>query len=322
MICAKSIWRSKALATDLTDEPGRRGLPPARPHLTSISQCYEVIVNNSLDSRVAFQTDERIMQIDLTDLVLQDSTSVGALYDMLERRAAATGAKWFFLINYLNCRIYPEAWVTFANRGKKFNMAFSLGTVRYNTEDETNTEILRRASEEKFDANLVANREAALAKLAKMRANYFKRHPVPKPIEKSLLAEFDRRISFDHDANIMEVDFSNFRFTDSRIVNAFYDTIGRRISESGRHKWFYLVNYRNCEVHPQAWLAHAHRGERMNSAHSLGSARYSASDSAALSIRKWAGSEKFDPNLLPTREEALHMIEEMRRSQSDRPVLE
>lgn len=301
---------------------GDAGSRAARPHLTSISQCYEVIVNNSLDSRVAFQTDERIMQIDLTDLVLQDSASVGALYDMLERRAAATGAKWFFLINYLNCRIYPEAWVTFANRGKKFNMAFSLGTVRYNTEDETNTEILRRASEEKFDANLVANREAALAKLAKMRANYFKRHPVPKPIEKSLLAEFDRRISFDHDANIMEVDFSNFRFTDSRIVNAFYDTIGRRISESGRHKWFYLVNYRNCEVHPQAWLAHAHRGERMNSAHSLGSARYSASDSAASSIRKWAGSEKFDPNLLPTREEALHMIEEMRRSQSDRPVLE
>ena len=262
------------------------------------------------------------MQIDLTDLVLQDSSSVGALYDMLERHAAATGVKWFFLINYLNCRIYPEAWVTFANRGKKFNIAFSLGTVRYNTEDETNTEILRRASEEKFDANLVATREAALAKLAKMRADYFKRHPEPKPVEKSLLAEFDRRISFDHDANIMEADFSNFSFTDSRIVNAFYDAIGRRISESGRDKWFFLVNYRNCEVHPQAWFAHAHRGWRMNSAHSLGSARYAASDSAASSIRKRADTETFDPNLFPTREEALRKIEEMRRSQSDHPVPE
>ena len=60
----------------------------------------------------------------------------------------------------------------------------------------------------------------------------------------------------------------------------------------------------------------------MNSAHSLGSARYAASDSAASSIRKRAGSEKFDPNLFPTREEALRMIEEMRRSQSDRPVPE
>ena len=59
----------------------------------------------------------------------------------------------------------------------------------------------------------------------------------------------DRRISFDHDANIMEADFSNFSFTDSRIVNAFYDAIGRRISESGRDKWFFLANYRNCEVH-------------------------------------------------------------------------
>ena len=112
--------------------------------------------------------------------------------------------------HYLNCRIYPKAWVTFANRGKNFNLAFSLGTVRYNTEDEARAEILRRAGNEQFDANLAANRRAALAKLAKIRADYFKRHPEPKPIKKSLFAEFDRRISFDQDAIIMEADFSNF----------------------------------------------------------------------------------------------------------------
>ena len=60
----------------------------------------------------------------------------------------------------------------------------------------------------------------------------------------------------------------------------------------------------------------------MNSAHSLGSARYAASDSAASSIRKRADTETFDPNLFPTREEALRKIEEMRRSQSDHPVPE
>jgi hypothetical protein len=254
------------------------------------------------------------MLIDLTDLVLQDSASVGELYDMLERHASETSKKWFFLINYLNCTIYPEAWVTFANRGKKFNLAFSLGSVRYNTEDEISGEILRRAGNEQFDANLAANRKAALAKLDKMRADYFRKHLEPKPIEPALLAEFDRRISFDHDANIMEVDFSDFVFTDSRIVNAFYDVIGRRIIETGRDKWFFLVNYRNCEVHPEAWIAHANRGKRKNNAYSLGTTRYAASGSAATSIRKRAGVETLDPYMFPTREEALRKIEEMRRS--------
>jgi hypothetical protein len=271
-------------------------------------------MNNSLYTRVTFQTDERIMEIDLHDLVFRDSTSVGELYDMLESRASETGKKWFFLINYLNCTIYPEAWVTFANRGKKFNLAFSLGSVRYNTEDEISGEILRRAGNEQFDANLAANRKAALAKLDKMRADYFRKHPEPKPIEPALLAKFDRRISFDHDANIMEVDFSDFVFTDSRIVNAFYDVIGRRIIETGRDKWFFLVNYRNCEVHPEAWIAHANRGKRKNNAYSLGTTRYAASGSAATSIRKRAGVETLDPYMFPTREEALRKIEEMRRS--------
>lgn len=277
-------------------------------------------MKNALDARASFHADQRIMEIDLTDLTLRDSAAVGELYDMLERRAAATGEQWFFLINYLNCRIYPEAWVTFANRGKRFNLAFSLGSVRFNTEDETGAEILRRADHEQFDANLAANRRAALAKLDKMRAYYFMKHPQPKPIEESLLADFDRRISFDHSARIMEVDFSNFAFTDGSVVNAFYDFIGRSISETGRSKWFFLVNYQNCEVHPQAWIAHANRGKRLNTAHSLGSARYSASDSAASSIRQRAEREKSDANLVPSRDEALRKIMEMQSAQSDIPV--
>ena len=40
----------------------------------------------------------------------------------------------------------------------------------------------------------------------------------------------DRRIRFNHDAAIVGVDFSNFSFTDSRIVNAAYDAIGHRIN--------------------------------------------------------------------------------------------
>ena len=271
-------------------------------------------MNTSLDSRVTFHADDRIMEIDLTDLTLDGQDAVGSLYDMLERQAAETGKKWFFLINYLNCRIYPEAWVAFSNRGKKFNLAFSLGTVRFNTEEDTNAEILRRASVEQFDANLVSNRNSALEKLAILSAEYRKNSPEPKPVKQHLIAEFDERIRFDHDANVMEVDFSDFSFTDSAMVNAFYDAIARRITETGCAKWFFLVNYRNCEVHPEAWLAHAHRGKQMNLAHSLGTARYAASDSAVSSIRQRTGTGQIDPNWFSTREEALHKIDEMRRS--------
>ena len=73
----------------------------------------------------------------------------------------------------------------------------------------------------------------------------------------------------------MEADFSDLVLRRSRIaVGTFYDTIEQLIAQTGREKWFFLVNYRNCRIMPSAWLAHSQRGKRLNATHSLGTVRY------------------------------------------------
>lgn len=265
-----------------------------------------------LDSRAIFHDEEDILEIDLSDLRLNSPADVAALYDMLDRRTAATARKWFFLINYRDCIVQQEAWFDHARRGKKLNLTFSLGTVRFNTPDDTKLEIEQRANREKFEANLVANREAAIAELSVMRDAYRRRNPRRKPLPEAVLADFTRRVTFESDALIMEVNFSDFEFETPQLVNGFYDVIERRIAETGEMKWYFLVNYRNCVVAPEAWVAFAHRGKRLNVTCSLGSVRYAATGETEAEIALRSEAEDFDPNMFPSRASAVRQIEKMR----------
>ena len=84
-----------------------------------------------------------------------------AIYDQIDRIIFASGqGKWFFLVNYRNCRIMPDAWLTHAARGKRLNVTHSLNTVRYDASPETSAQISRSADTANFDANLFDNRDA------------------------------------------------------------------------------------------------------------------------------------------------------------------
>ncbi len=266
-------------------------------------------------ARVSFDETLRVMEIDLSHRELVDSADVAALYDHLEARAAEAGGKWFFLINYAGCVILPAAWVAFAHRGKRFNEAVSLGSLRYAAREDTGDEIARRAESEDFDANLLPSRAAALAKLEELHAAWAAKQP-RLVAEEAPHEDYGALISFDHDHAAMDVDFSDFEFTDSRLVNQVYDAIERRIAESGRRQWYFLVNYRNCSVSPAAWVAFAHRGKRLNIAHSLGSFRYAAADATAEEIARRAEREDFDANLLPSRAAALAKVAELQSGES------
>ena len=89
--------------------------------------------------------------------------------DLIEAEIAATGARWFFLVNYENCRIYEEAWVAWARRGKAVNIASSLGSVRYAAGSETEADIRMRAESQGFEPNIRNTREEALERIAEMR---------------------------------------------------------------------------------------------------------------------------------------------------------
>lgn len=116
--------------------------------------------------RIHFLTESRIVEVDFSDFVFSSSSIVNEFYDQLDRMIEATGQRWYIVVNYRHCRIWPEAWVAFAHRGQKVNVSYSLGTVRYIEEDE-----LGVGPDETMlkDPDLVASRELAFARIEELR---------------------------------------------------------------------------------------------------------------------------------------------------------
>lgn len=120
------------------------------------------------------------------------------------------------------------------------------------------------------------------------------------------------RITFHHDLEIMEVDFSEFIFLNSKDVNNVYDAIERLIAKTDR-KWYFMVNYRGTKINPDAWFQYALRGKDINVASSLGSVRFDPREPTRAEIMKRAKSDDFNPNLVSTRDEAVERILVMKR---------
>jgi len=110
------------------------------------------------------------------------------------------------------------------------------------------------------------------------------------------------RVRFSDRTGIVEIDFSGFAFTSSKIVNAFYDVIEDLLRETGR-RWYFLINHHDCSVWPEAWVAFAQREKKIRENHSLGTARYA---------QPAPGQANADPNIFASRAEALARIEKAR----------
>jgi len=267
-------------------------------------------MTRSFDDRITFDPEREIMEIDFSGIVLRDSAEVNRFYDRVEERIAETGEDlWFFLVNYSDARIDPDAWAAFSHRGKMVNLAHSQGSVRFDASAETRRQIERSADTEAFDPNLFADRDGALARIAGMPSMRRKRTLRPPNYSAEEIA---RRLSFLPGDDIMDVDFSNVTFAHSGDVHAFYDHLEQQAAATGR-KWFFLVNYENCQIFPAAWVAFAARGKRLNLAFSLGSVRYGPGRATEEANRLRAESQDFRPNIRNTRAEALARIGEMKR---------
>lgn len=133
--------------------------------------------------------------------------------------------------------------------------------------------------------------------------------PAPETID-GISEEYLNRIHVLRDQDIVELDFSDFSFSSSAIVNDFYDGIERRIEPTGR-SWYILVNFRNCSVWPEAWVAFAHRGKRINATCSLGTVRY-----VELPADQDDASATSDPEIKSSRNAAIQEIEALRRAAS------
>ncbi len=122
-------------------------------------------------NRVIFLESEQIMEVDFSDLIFDNSAMVDEFYDTIEQGVAERGGnKWYFLVNYRNARIYELAWIRFAQRGKRLNLASSLGSVRYAAHGAVGESIESSAKQEKFDPNIFDTREEALEEIKRMKA--------------------------------------------------------------------------------------------------------------------------------------------------------
>ncbi|MFB9148271.1 hypothetical protein [Roseovarius ramblicola] len=121
--------------------------------------------------RIRFDPDQAIMDVDFSDFTFHHRRDVDHVYDHIEARIRDTDRKWFFLVNLNGCQILPAAWVRYAHRGKRLNIAASLGSARYAAGSETEQDIRLRAQSEGFRPNIRNTRQEALDLIAEMRAD-------------------------------------------------------------------------------------------------------------------------------------------------------
>ena len=121
--------------------------------------------------RIRFLVDQQIMDVNFSNITFAHSRDVNDCYDEIDRLVAATGRKWYFLVNYENTKIFSEAWIQYSARGKALNEAASLGSVRYAPGSETETDIRLRAQSGGFRPNIRNTREEALDLIAEMKLN-------------------------------------------------------------------------------------------------------------------------------------------------------
>ena len=134
--------------------------------------------------------------------------------------------------------------------------------------------------------------------------------PLPREPEEND-SEYIERIRFFEKEQFVEIDFSDFVFSSSKIVNEFYDQIDRLIEGTGK-RWYIVVNYHQCRIWPEAWVAFAHRGKKVNVSYSLGTVRYI--DASAVEKNS---SMLADPELFASRDDALVHIDQIRQSTND-----
>lgn len=122
----------------------------------------------TMDDRLVLLPEDRIAEVDFSDLAFSDAETVNRVHDALDALIADTGRQWYLMVNFRNCTIDPAAWVAFAHRGKRTNKVHSLGTVRYAVPVDAKPGM--KESEGVGDNAMFKSRQAAIDFLRKERA--------------------------------------------------------------------------------------------------------------------------------------------------------
>jgi branched-chain amino acid transport system ATP-binding protein len=125
--------------------------------------------DRSTSQRLSFHGALETFEVDFSGLTFSAAAEVDAFYDEIDRQLAASGRRWYFLVVYTDCIIAPEAWDSFAARGKSCNVNHSLGSVRVGASAQTRESIRQDAGRGSFRANMYDTREQAMQAIAELR---------------------------------------------------------------------------------------------------------------------------------------------------------
>jgi hypothetical protein len=269
------------------------------------------ITVEDIDTRITFHNDDEIMEVTFEDMSMANSVDVNLFYDRIEQRIAATGFdQWFFLVNYCNARIDPDAWFAFSRRGKELNLAHSMRSVRFDASEATLRQIKNAGSREDFDPNLYYDRAGALEALQSQTSSRVEQAKVEK-IMSFTRADLNWRVEFLDEENTLLVDFSDMSLEHSDDVDLVYNFLEKQLTPLDR-KWYFLVNYNGTRIQSPAWVQRSARSKALNDKWSLGSVRYAMGSETETDIRLRAESGGFRPNIRNTIKEAWDLINEMK----------
>ncbi len=160
--CARLEAGIEQLAESVYKAARRDLMHDDQPDIETVESIY--------NDRIHILEDQETIELDFTDIQYADSETVNAVYDAIESIVAPTNRKWYFAVNHHGCRVWPEAWVAFAHRGKKINFMYSLGTVQFETGRVVPENQKFRRNSAGVEVKEAATREDALAMIADLKS--------------------------------------------------------------------------------------------------------------------------------------------------------
>jgi len=264
---------------------------------------------HAIEDRITVHEGAQIVEIVFQGLKYRTSADVNAFYDYVEARLQETGEpQWFFMVNTQDYRVDETAWFAFTRRGRDLNEGHSMKTVRYDADPDTVAQIARVKGTDRENPNLFASRDAAwehLRGLPSKRRERLAHHP-------SFTKDaFLRRMQFNRDTGILEIDLSGMNLLHSRDVNDLHNWAEEAIRAT-RHKWWVIFNYEGTRIQSPAWVQFSLRSDAFNATYSMGSVRYALGSETEADKRLRYEAKTTRPNIRNTRAEALDRLEEMR----------
>ncbi len=262
----------------------------------------------SIDDRITLHEALMVCELSYEGLYFHTSGDANAFFDRVEERLSETGEPlWFFLVNSTNYRIDGDAWFAFTKRGTDMKEYHAMGLAHFDTSDFNVQQVARNKGTDKHDPTNFINREEALAYLKTLpskRRERLIRHPnYQKP-------DIVKRVHFDREHEICEIDLHGISFEHSRDVNDIFNWIEELIRQT-RHAWWVLWNYNDTKIQSAAWVQYDARARQFRETYALGAVRFAVGSETETDIRLRHESRGTRPNIRNTREEALIRLEEM-----------